>query len=85
MDALAVDGIATAIPIAAAATPCANVQSPDAHRLCVACEVTWAGPPTSCWSCGHPATAAYTCVSALRTLLRVTRPAPALPHDATQE
>ncbi|MEU8550537.1 hypothetical protein AB0C81_26750 [Streptomyces roseoverticillatus] len=50
---------------------------PDAHLLCAPCEVTWSGPPASCWSCGRPATAAYTHLAALRTLLRATRPAPA--------
>ncbi|MGK5545678.1 hypothetical protein ACSNOH_13240 [Streptomyces sp. URMC 127] len=50
---------------------------PDAYLLCEPCEVTWFGPPASCWSCGHPATAAYTHLAALRTLLRATRPAPA--------
>ncbi|MFI9311560.1 hypothetical protein [Streptomyces triculaminicus] len=50
---------------------------PDAHLLCADCEVTWSGPRAACWSCGHPATAAYTHLGALRTLLRATRPSPA--------
>ncbi|MFF4227420.1 hypothetical protein ACFYZH_31860 [Streptomyces abikoensis] len=54
---------------------------PEAHLLCTACEVTWSGPPALCWSCGHPATAAYTRRGALRTLLRATCPRPARPQE----